>query len=72
MLPTPDDRGALRYSEVLMAFAVLVAYAGISPWLYDVIDKLQGVVDPLTGVILGAVPALMLIAMILSVGVSSQ
>lgn len=62
----------LQYSDVVIAFSILVGYAAIVPWLYDVIDKIQNVVDPLTAVIVGAIPALVLIAMILSVGVSAR
>lgn len=62
----------LQYSDVIMAFAVLVAYAGMAPWIYQAVDMLQNVVDPLTAVILGAFPALVIIAMILSTGVASR
>ena len=63
---------ALQYSDVIMAFATLVAYAGIAPWVYRSVYMLQDVVDPLTAVILGAFPALIIIAMILSTGVASR
>lgn len=66
------DRGALQYPDVIMAFATLVAIAVVSPWLYAAIDRLQGRVDPLTGIILGMVPALFVIALIISVGVSAR
>lgn len=62
----------LSYSDVVMAFAVLVAYAGMSPWIFTVVDQMQSVVDPMTGVIVGAIPALVIIAMILSTGVASR
>lgn len=67
-----DNRGALQYSDVIMAFATLVAIAAVSPWLFNAIDKLQANVDPLTAVILGATPALFVIALILSIGVSAR
>jgi tellurite resistance protein TehA-like permease len=62
----------LKYSDVIMAFAALVAYAGIAPWIYRSVDMLQEVADPLTAVIVGAFPALIIIAMILSTGVASR
>lgn len=71
-LKPPDDRAAFQYSDAVMTFASIVAIAVISPWLYAAIDKLQNVVDPMTAVILGAVPALLVIALILSVGVSAR
>lgn len=67
-----DDRAALQYSDVVMAFAAVVAIAAISPWLYNVIGRLQSVVDPLTGVILGVTPALLVIGLLLSIGVSAR
>jgi len=62
----------LQYSDVIMAFGVLVAYAGMAPWIYSAVDMLQNVVDPLTAVIIGAFPALIIVAMILSTGVASR
>ena len=62
----------LKYSDVIMAFATLVAYAGIAPWIYRSVDMLQAEVDPLTAVIVGAFPALIIVAMILSTGVASR
>lgn len=67
-----DERAALQYSDVVMAFGVLVAIAAVSPWMYAVIDKLQGTTDPLTSVILGMTPALLVVALILSIGVSAR
>lgn len=62
----------LKYSDVVMAFAALVAYAGIAPWIFRSVDMLQGVVDPLTAVIVGTFPAMIIVAMILSTGVASR
>jgi hypothetical protein len=67
-----DDRGALQYPDVIMAFGTLVAIVAVSPWLFAAIDKLQGKVDPLTGILLGMMPALLVIALIISVGVSAR
>lgn len=63
---------AFQYSDVVVAFSVLVGYAAVSPWLFDIVDKLQVEVDPLTAVIVGAIPALVLIAIILSMGVAAR
>lgn len=63
---------ALTYSDVVMAFVGLVAFAGMSPWIFRAVDLLQTEADPLTSVIVGAVPALVIIALILSTGVASR
>lgn len=69
---TGDDRAALQYPDVIMAFATLIAIVAVSPWLYAVLDRLQSRADPLTGIILGMMPALLVIALIVSIGVSSR
>jgi len=63
---------ALQYSDLVMAFGVLVTFVALAPTVFDIVDKLQGVVDPLTAVILGVFPSLLVIAIILSVGVSAR
>lgn len=63
---------ALNYTDVVVAFGVLVVYAGMFPWIYDAVNMLQAQVDPLTAVLVGAVPGLVLFAMILSMGVSAR
>lgn len=63
---------ALTYTDVVVAFVVLVAYAGMYPWITSAVNMLQAEADPLTSVIVGAVPALVLIAMILSAGVAAR
>lgn len=63
---------ALEYADVVVAFGVLVAYAGMAPWIYSTVDMVQAQVDPLTAVVLGAFPALIIISMVLSSGVSSR
>lgn len=63
---------ALQYSDLVMLFGVLVTFVVLAPTVYDVIGKLQGVVDPLTAVILGVFPSLLVIAIILSAGVSAR
>lgn len=63
---------ALQYSDIIMTFGVIVTFVAVAPFTYDIVEKLQGVVDPLTAVILGVFPALLIIAIILSVGVSAR
>ena len=61
---------ALQYVDVIVSFGVLVAYAGMAPWIYSTVDMVQAQVDPLSAVVLGAFPALIIVAMVLSTGAS--
>ena len=72
--PTPDDdpRGRVGYVDVIMTFGALVAIAATAPWTYKVIDLIDGVVDPLSGVLLQLFVPSLLIALILSMGVSAR
>lgn len=67
-----DTRARIGYVDVVVAFATLVAFSTVAPWLYTIIDMLQTQVDPLTGVILSLVIPLLLISLLLSMGVSAR
>lgn len=68
----PDTRAKITYPDVVVAFAVLVAFAAIAPWTFDLVEKAQAHVDPLTGVLLGLFVPLLLISLIVSMGVSAR
>lgn len=67
-----DSRAKITYPDVVVAFAVLVAFVSISPWTFTVLDLLQSEVDPLTGVLLGLFVPVLLISLIVSMGVSAR
>lgn len=67
-----DTRARISMVDVIMTFVVLVGLVGIAPWLYDLVDMLQGPADPLTGTLLALMIPLLFIALILSMGVSAR
>jgi tellurite resistance protein TehA-like permease len=67
-----DNSAKITYPDVVVAFAVLVAFVSVAPWVFTVIDLLQSEVDPLTGVLLGLFVPVLLISLIVSMGVSAR
>lgn len=67
-----DNRAKIGYVDVVMALATLVALSTVAPWLYNLINSAQSVVDPLTGTLLALVVPLMFISLIISMGVSAR
>lgn len=66
------DRARVGYVDVIMTFATLVAFAAVAPWLYKVTGLATAELDPLTGVLLALFVPALLIALILSIGVSAR
>jgi len=67
-----DERARIGYVDVVLAFATFIAFATVTPWIYDVIGKAQSQVDPLTAVLLSLIVPLILISLIVSMGVSAR
>lgn len=67
-----NNRGKLQYSDIIMAFGTLVAIAAVAPWLYQLLDMIQAEVDPLTATILAIFLPLIVIALLVSMGVSAR
>lgn len=67
-----DDRGRITYTDVVMAFGTLVTFIAVAPWTYDIIAKIQSTADPLTGTLAALVPPVLLIALLVSIGVSGR
>lgn len=67
-----DDRARIGYVDVIMAFGTLVAFIATAPWVYDIIAKIQATADPLTGTLAALVPPVLLIALLVSIGVSGR
>jgi len=67
-----DTRGAVGYVDVILAFATLVSFVAVAPWVYSAIGMATGVVDPLSATLLELTLPLFVIAMIISIGVSGR
>lgn len=67
-----DDRARVQYVDVVLTFATLVTFGATAPWIYDAVQKGRSALDPLSGTLLALAPALMVIALIVSVGVSGR
>lgn len=69
---TPDDRGRVQYVDVVLAFATLVAFIAVAPWLNSALDMAAGVLPPLSSTLLRLTFSLFVIGMIVSLGVSAR
>jgi len=67
-----DSRARVQYVDVVLTFATLVSFGAVAPWVYDAIQKGRTALDPLSGTLLALALPLMVIAMIVSVGVSGR
>lgn len=67
-----DDRGRVQYVDVILAFATLVAFIAVAPWVYNAIDMAVGVLPPLSATLLRLTLSLFVIGMIVSLGVSAR
>lgn len=68
-----DDRLArVQYVDVVLTFATLVTFGAVAPWVYVAISKGRTALDPLSGNLLALALPLMVIALIVSVGVSGR
>ena len=67
-----DDRGRVQYVDIVLAFATLVSFIAVAPWVYTGIGMATGVVDPLSATLLELTLPIFVIAMIVSLGVSAR
>jgi len=67
-----DNRARVQFTDVILTFATLVTFGAIAPWLYQAIQMGQGALDPFSALLLALALPLMLIAMLVSVGVSAR
>ncbi|QGX95931.1 hypothetical protein EI982_14630 [Haloplanus rallus] len=67
-----DDRGRVQYVDVVLTFATLVSFGAVAPWVYNAISMGRTVLDPLSGTLLALGLPMMVIALIVSVGVSGR
>lgn len=67
-----DDRGRVQYVDIIVAFATLVSFIAVAPWVYTAIGMGAGAVDPLSRTLLELALPVFVIAMIVSIGVSAS
>jgi hypothetical protein len=67
-----DRRARINYVDVVMLFGSLVALVAVAPWLFTFVEDIQAVADPFTSVLIGFVPAMLIIGLIVSAGVSAR
>jgi hypothetical protein len=63
---------AINYVDVYMAFATLVAFSVVAPWVSRVLGMAQSAVDPLSAVLMGLILPLLLISLLYSMGESAK
>jgi len=66
------DRGRIGYVDVILSFGVLVSFAAVAPWFYQLLDMGGGELSPFSGVLLRLLMPLLLIVLLLSMGRSAQ
>lgn len=66
------DRGRIGYVDVILSFGVLVSFAAVAPWFYQLLDMGGAELDAFSGVLLRLLMPLLLIVLLLSMGRSAQ
>jgi hypothetical protein len=66
------DRARVQYVDVILTFATLVTFGATAPWIYNAVSKGRTALDPLSGTLLALALPIMVIALIVSVGVSGR
>lgn len=66
------DRGRVQLVDVIMGVVVLVAVLVMAPWLYEFIGMMAGEADPFSRLVLQLLVPSLLIAVVISVGVSAR
>ncbi|WP_144240044.1 hypothetical protein [Haladaptatus cibarius] len=67
-----DTRGRVQYVDIVLAFATLISFIAVAPWVYTAIQMGARVVDPLSATLLQLILPLFVIAMIISLGISAR
>jgi len=67
-----NSRARVQYVDVVLTFATLVTFGAVAPWVYDAVQKGRTALDPLSGTLLALALPVMVIALIVSVGVSGR
>lgn len=74
MIPklTRDTRGRVQYVDVILAFATLVSFTAVAPWVYGAIDMGASNLPPLSSTLLQLILPVMVIGMLVSLGISAR
>ena len=67
-----DERARVQYVDIVLAFATLVSFVAVAPWVYTVIGMATDTLDPLSATLLQLSLPVFVIAMIVSIGVSAR
>lgn len=67
-----NERARISYTDVIMGFATLVALVTVAPWIYRLVDMGQGPLGALSSVLLALIFPLLVVALLISVGVSAR
>jgi hypothetical protein len=67
-----DDRGKVQMTDVFMALMLIVAFVVTAPIWFKATAMVSGSADPFSALLLQLTPALLVIAVIVSVGVSAR
>lgn len=67
-----DDRGAVQLVDAVLTFVVLVAFLVTAPFFYKFIGMASDAADPFSSLLLQLLVPMILIAVIISVGVSAR
>lgn len=67
-----DERGRVQYVDVILGFATLVTFIAVAPWVYAAIDMAVDVLPPLSATLIRLTLSIFVIAMMVSLGVSSR
>jgi hypothetical protein len=67
-----DDRGKVQMTDVFMALMLIVAFVVTAPIWFKATAMVSGSADPFSALLLQLAPALLVIAVIVSVGVSAR
>ena len=66
------SRGRVQYVDVVLAFAMLVSFAAMVPWLSQALVAGSNQVDPFSAVLMKLVLPVFLVSMLVSIGVSAR
>lgn len=66
------DRAAITLVDAILGFGVLVAVMALAPIIYTFIDMGSGAYDPFTALVLQLSVPLLILAVLISLGVSAR
>jgi len=67
-----NDRGAIQYPDIVLAFGTLITFIVIAPIVMQTIGMAEGTLPPLSSNLMRITMAIFVIGLIGSVGVSAR